>query len=226
MTEHGDTGLEAGCLLDPGAERIAHTLLGKLHVTECVAFLRTGGHRHRRLERPHLHAFGDDDDAEVLAFAPTVMQMLDDGVELRWKLGDDDHVGAPCQAAHHRNPAGVASHHLHHHDAVVRGRRRVQSIQRLNDDPDRRVEADAKLGDREVIVDRLGDTHHRIASIAHRGGDGERVVAANRNQAVDARGAQQADHLLDPALLLQGIGPRGAQDGPTQWKNAAYRRRC
>jgi hypothetical protein len=34
---------------------------------------------------------------------------------------------------------------------------------------------------------------------------------------------QQADDLLDPALFLEGIGPRGAQDGAAERKDAADR---
>src|SRR6202043_1888516 len=72
-------------------------------------------------------------------------------------------------------------------------------------------------------VDRLGDPYHRIPGVAHRGRDRERVIAADRDQAVDARGAQQTDDLFDPALLFEGIGPRGAKDGAAERKDATDR---
>jgi hypothetical protein len=153
------------------------------------------------------------------------MQVLDDRLELCRKLRDDDHVGAPGQAAHHRDPTGVATHHLDDHHPVVRGGRGMQAIECLDDDPDRGIEADAELGDGEVIVDRLGDADHRIAGVAHGGRDRECVVAADRHQAVNTAAAEQADDLLDATFLLEGVGAGGPQDGAAQRQDAAHRGR-
>src|ERR1700682_5302933 len=90
----------------------------------------------------HLHALGHDDDAEILSFTATMMQVLDDRLELCRKLRDDDHVGAPGQAAHHRDPTGVATHHLDDHHPVVRGGRGMQAIECLDDDPDSSIETE------------------------------------------------------------------------------------
>src|SRR2546423_5377191 len=107
MTEHRDPRLEAGRLLDPGAERIAHALFRELDMTEGIALLCRGRHRHRRFERPHLDALGDDDDAEILAFTAAVMQVLDDRLELGGKLRDDDHVSAAGPPAHPCGPSSI-----------------------------------------------------------------------------------------------------------------------
>src|SRR5207245_9222328 len=73
VAEDGDPGLEAGRLLDPGAERVTHPLFGELHVTEGIPLLRCRRDGDRRLERPHLHPLGYADDAESLSLTPTMM---------------------------------------------------------------------------------------------------------------------------------------------------------
>ena len=226
MTKHRDPCLETGCLFDPGAERIAHALLGELNVTEGVPLLGRGCHRHRRLERPHLHALCDNDDAEILAFTAAVMQVLDDRLELGGKLRDDDHVGAAGQPSHHCDPSGIATHHLDNHDAMMGGGRGVQPIERLDHHADRGIESDAELGDGEVVVDRLRDADHRIVGLAHGRRDGQRIVAADRHQAVDAAAAQQPDDLLDATFLLEGVGAGRAKDGPPERQDATHRGRC
>ena len=168
MPEHGHSGLEAGCRLDPAAECIAHSLFGQLKVTERIPLLRAGRHRHRRLERPHLHPLGHDDDAEVFALGAPPVQVCNDGIQLRLEFRNDDHVGAARQATDHRHPSGVPSHHLHHHDAVMGRRCGVQPVESLDHDSDRGIEADAELSDREIVVDRLRHAHHRVAAVAHR----------------------------------------------------------
>ena len=55
------------------------------------------------------------------------------------------------------DPAGVAAHHLDDDDAVVRLGGRVQPVDRLGGDRDRRVEAEGVVGAGEVVVDRLRD---------------------------------------------------------------------
>ena len=42
--------------------------------------------------------------------------------------------------------------------------------------------------------------------------DAERVLAADRDEGVEALAAEVAEHLLDPAVLLVGVRARGADD--------------
>ena len=57
-------------------------------------------------------------------------------------LGDQDHVGAAGDPGVERDPARMPAHHLDDHDAVVRLGGRVQPVDRLGRDRDRRVEAE------------------------------------------------------------------------------------
>ena len=72
-------------------------------------------------------------------------------------LGDEDHVGPAGDPAHHGDPAHVPAHHLQHHDAVVGLGGRVQPVDRLRRDRDRRVEPERVVGCGQVVVDRLRD---------------------------------------------------------------------
>ena len=190
---------------------------------EGIALLGGRRHCHRRLERAQLHALGHHDDAEVFAFGASPVQVLDHRVEVDREFGDDDHVGTAGQATHHPDPTGIAPHHLHHHDPVVGGRGRVQPVERFDDDAHRGVETDAELGDGQVVVDRLRNPHHRKPRVTHRRRHRQGIVATDRHQAIDAAAAQQLDDFGDAALFLEGIGPRGAQDGAADWQDAAHR---
>ena len=70
----------------------------------------------------------------MLNFAPNDSRSLDGRghlLEVEGNLGHQDHVGAAGDAGVQRDPAGVAAHHLDHHDPLVRFRRRVQPVDRL-----------------------------------------------------------------------------------------------
>src|SRR5439155_21534082 len=116
VAENGDAGLEAGALLDLATEDLADAAVCKRHVPELVDLARV-------LEARQLAAFADHDDREVLAARMPAADPVCDLLEVDGLLGDQDHVRAAGDTARDRDPAGVAAHHLDHHDAVVRLRR-------------------------------------------------------------------------------------------------------
>ena len=110
-----------------------------------------------------LVALADDDDREVLAALVPVLDLAARLLDRDRLLGDQDHVGAAGDPAHDRDPARVPAHHLDDHHAVVRLRGRVQPVDRLGADRDRRVEAERVVGRGQVVVDRLRDADDREA---------------------------------------------------------------
>ena len=144
MPQDRDPGLEAGVALDRAGENVADSALGEPDVPERV-LLRLAAQL--ALQLGNVCAFGDDDDAEELALAAAAVEVGDDVRQRDLVLRDDDQVGAACDSAHQSHPTRVAAHDLHHHHAMVRGGGCVQPIQRLGDDADRGVEADAELRD-------------------------------------------------------------------------------
>src|SRR5262249_16671431 len=158
-----------------------------------------------------LAAFADDDDREVLAARVASPDLGADLVEVDRLLRDQDHVGAARDAAHHGDPAGVPTHHLDHHHAVVRLGRRVQAVDRLPADVHRRVQAEGVVGPGEVVVDRLRHPDHRSADVgvqARR--DAEGVLASDRDERVEL--LERAAYPLDTAVDLVGIGPGRPDD--------------
>src|SRR5437764_29924 len=77
-----DSSLEAGRLLDAGAERSANALFGQPDMAEGIPLLGSGSHCHGRLERRHLSAFSDHDDAEILPLQAAALEVLHDGIQL------------------------------------------------------------------------------------------------------------------------------------------------
>ena len=157
-------------------------------------------------------ALGDDDDRERGAVGLAALEPLADLVEVERALGHEDHVGAAGQAGVAGDPAGVAAHHLDHDHAVVRLGGGVQAVDRVGGDLHGGLEAEREVGAGEVVVDRLRDADHVDAVVDQPAGDAERVLAADRDQRVDALLGERGLELLEPALLLVRVRPRGAED--------------
>jgi hypothetical protein len=83
----------------------------------------------------------------------------------RRDLGDEHHLGAAGEPGGQRDPAGVASHDLAEHDAIVALRGGVEAIQRLGRDLDRGLEAEGVIGGGEVVVNGLGHADHARAAL-------------------------------------------------------------
>jgi hypothetical protein len=141
------------------------------------------------------------------------LERLAHGVDLERPLGDEDRVGAAGETRVGGDPAGVAPHHLDHDHAVVRFRRGVQAVDRVGRDLDSGVEAERDVGSGEVVVDRLRNADHAHTVRAQASGDAERVLAADRDQGVDAEPVERRPH-RGRAIGVAGVGvrARGAED--------------
>ena len=185
VAEHRDACLVAGALLDLPRELAADT--AELHVAELIGLAGL------LADEPalaglvgELVALADDDDREV---EPTLVAPADLGAGLLdgdRVLGDQDHVGAARDSAHHGDPAGVPPHHLDDHHAVVRLGGRVQAVDRLGRDRHRGVEPEGVVGRGEVVVDRLRHADDREVLLSVKTGrHAERVLAPDRDERVE-----------------------------------------
>ena len=114
----------------------------------------------------------------------------------------------------HRDPAGVAAHHLDDHDAVVRLRRRVQPVDRLRRDRDRGVEAERVVGRRtgrcrSSSARRRPGSRARAWSRAATPSVSSPPIATSASSPLAREGRE---HLLDAALELVRVRPRRAED--------------
>ena len=91
-----------------------------------------------------------------MALADGVRNLID----VKWPLGNQDHVGAAGDAAVKGDPSRIAAHHFHHHHAVMSLCGGVDAIERLAHDIARSVESKSVIGATEVVVDRLGNSYH------------------------------------------------------------------
>ena len=148
---------------------------------------------------------------------------LADPLQVEGQLGDQDHVGAAGEAGVEGDPAGMAPHHLDDQHALVALGGRVQAVDRLHRDVDRRVEAEGVVGGAEVVVDRLRHADDPDAALGVQSrGDAEGVLTADRDQAVDPFLRQVCDDPLGAAVLLEGVGARGAEDRAATRQDAAH----
>ena len=180
VAEHDGARLLAGALLDLAGEPVADA--AEADVAEGV--LLAGDQRHLAAVARD-RALGDDDDRGVLALEARLHPRAD-VLDVEGLLGDQHHAGAAGDAGVQRDPAGVAAHHLDDQHAVVRLGGRVQAVDRLGGDVDRGVEAEREVGAGQVVVDRLGHADDVDAEVGELGRHAERVLAADRDQRVDA----------------------------------------
>src|SRR5579885_3466160 len=204
VPEHRDAGLEAGRPLDLLAQPLADAALRQQTMTELI-------HLALVLRPGQVAALADDDDREVLSACVPAPDLAADLLDVDRPFRDEDHVRAAGDAAHHGDPAGVAAHHLHHHDAVVRLGGRVQPVDRLRADRDGGVEAERVVGAGEVVVDRLRHPDDRDLVLAVQpGSHAERVLAADRHQGVEL--PERGQHAVHAAVHLVRVRARRADD--------------
>ena len=154
-------------------------------------------------------ALGDHDDRRELPLE-AALDPRDDLVDVEGPLRHQDHVRAAGQAGVQRDPAGVPAHDLDDQRAVVRLGGGVQPVDRLGRDGDRGVEAERVVGGAEVVVDRLGHADDADAVVGQPLRDAEGVLAADRDQRVDALLGEDLLDLVDTAVDLVRVGARGA----------------
>ena len=151
-------------------------------------------------------ALGGADDREVatarVSAADAVAYLLD----IERHFGNEDHVRSPGDSGVEGDPAGVAAHDLDDEDAVMALGRRVQAIDRLGGNLQRRVEAEGEIGGAEVVVDRLrhaDDRQSRFGVEALR--DPERVLASDGDEGVEPLSGEGLPDALDPVLTLERV---------------------
>jgi hypothetical protein len=79
-----------------------------------------------------------------------------DLVEIEGLLREQDRVGASGDPREERDPPGAPTHHLDQHEPVVALRGRVETVDRVGRDLNRRGEPDAGVGAGQIVVVVLG----------------------------------------------------------------------
>ena len=133
-------------------------------------------------------------------------------VQIERNLRNQDHVRAAGDARVQRNPAGIPPHHLDHHDAVVRLGRGVQPIDGVGCEVHRGVEPEAADSADDVVVDGFRHADDRNALLRQLVRDGQRAVAADDDERVEA----ELVKVLGDALRVVNLsvaGRHGIREG-------------
>ena len=207
VAEHRHPRLHAEPVLDLAAQE--RTDAAERHVPELIQPDRL---RDRLLLPLRPGSLGDHDDAELLPPLVARPEVPDDLVDVERDLRYEDLVGPARDPGHGRNPPGMPAHHLHHHDPVMRLRRRVEAIDRLGDDRDGSIEPEGVVGRSDVVIDGLRDTHHRDTHLREPVCDTEGIFAADRDQRIDTESSDVVQQSLHVLLVLEGVRPRRPED--------------
>src|SRR5262249_17081691 len=208
VAEHRDPTPEAGPLLHLARECIADAALREPNVPELVLLAFVG-------EPFELVSLRDDDDREVLAPLVPAADVVAGFVDRDRLLRDEDHVGAAGDSTHDRDPTRVPPHDFHGHDAVVRLGRGVQTVDRLGRNEDRGVKPERVVGTAEVVVDCLrnpddGEAVLLVQPARHP----ECVLAADRDESVEACALERLDDTFDTFIQLVWIRPGRPENRP------------
>ncbi|MGA2295250.1 MAG: hypothetical protein ABSG24_08525 [Acidimicrobiales bacterium] len=140
---------------------------------------------------------------------------LGEFVEISRNFRQAERVRAGGEARTHGQPPDGASHHLHDHQAVVALAGRLHAIDGLGGGRDRRVEADAAVGSRHVVVDRFGDAHQGHAELGQLVGGTQGPVAADHDERVELIGFDRGENRRDATLMFVRVVTGRAQDRAT-----------
>ena len=104
-----------------------------------------------------------------------------------------------------RDPAGVPPHHLDDQRPVVRLGRRVQPVDRLHRDVDRRVEAERVVGAERSLSIVFGTPTTLTPMLVQLRGHPEGVLAADRDQGVDPEVCRLRLIFSTPPSIANGL---------------------
>src|SRR5262245_55845162 len=90
----------------------------------------------------------------------------------------------------------MPAHHLKDHHPVVRLCRRVQTIERLSRDVERRDETKREFGASKIVIDRFRNAHDRNATFIELRSDSERPFATQHHERIDSKDAHVTDSFL------------------------------
>ena len=212
VAEHDRPRVQAGHVLDPVGQRLAHPDLGEQAVAELVG-------RDLSVVGLQLDALADHDDGVAPARAGPGCARRPP--RRRRALGDEDLVGPAGEPRVERDPAGVAAHDLDDDDPVVRLGRGLQPVDGVHGDLHRGREAEGVVGGREVVVDRLGHADHRQPLLAvQAAGHAEGVLTADGDQRVEAQGVERLG-APPPPSSLERVGARACQHGAAAGEDRA-----
>ncbi len=150
-----------------------------------------------------LGALADQDRREVTLVAVAIAHdQLSHSLDVCLDLRDQAAVGRAGDGGHQGGEACVTAEHLADHDALVRGGRRLDLVRQRDGAGDAGGEAHAVVGAGHVVVHRLGDGHYLGAAPVQFYRVTECVVAAHRDEVVDAEEVEVGDHLVGEVVLL------------------------
>ena len=199
VTEHRAASFLAGPLLDLAGQHLPHS--AEPHMAERVELLVAGG----EILADRVGALGDHDDGREPGLEP-VLHVSADALDVERALRDKDHVGAAGQARVQRDPACMPAHHFDDQRPVMAFRGRVQPVDRLHGDVHGGVEAERVVGGAEIVVDRLRHPDDGDSLFPQPGRHAEGVLAADRDQRVDAESGEVVLDPLDAAAVARAAG--------------------
>jgi len=115
----------------------------------------------------------------------------------------------------------LTPHHLDHDHPVVRLGCGAQPIDCVGRDLYRGVKPEGQFCSCQVVVDCLRYTNDRDPRVHQSRSHAERVIAANRDERIDALGRQRGSDLLAPVgTVRKRVRARGAENRPAPTEDA------
>ena len=128
-------------------------------------------------------------------------------------LGNHATVGGPGHGRQHGGETGVTTKDLEHHEAFVGSGRSPQPVGHLDGAGDAGAESDAVVGSRDVVVHGLRNCHDFHAFLVQAHAVAQGVIAADRDQVLDAEPLQVLQNFGRQIVLVgRSMRPAGASE--------------
>src|SRR5580700_729476 len=111
-------------------------------------------------------------------------QEFGDAIEIEGNFGDEAARGSDIRRVE-RGETGIAAENAEDADAFMRAKRGALAVDGVFGAGDGGGEANAVFGAVDVVVHRFGNTDHGKAAAGEDGGEAERIVAADGDEAID-----------------------------------------
>src|SRR5581483_6432948 len=168
--------------------------------------------------------FGNDDDGKQATGSLTLAHDLADLRQPEGHFGNQHDIPAPGNRAAGRDPAAVTAHHLDDHHAVVRFRRRMQPVNRVNHDGDRRIHPDGVISPAQIVINRFRYADDGVPFLrGHPLRRAHRPFAADHDQRIQPVLLPGLANLLQLFGRRERVNPRRPDDRAAAGQDAADR---
>ncbi len=129
-----------------------------------------------------MNSFGNHHNGEFFACIIPVLKFFTDPLHGKVHFGDQDLICPSGNACHDGNPPDIAPHDFNNDNPVVRLSGCMEPVNRFSYGRDSGIKSERHICSADIIVDSLGNAHHRNSLLCNIACSRKRPVTTNNYQ--------------------------------------------